>query len=616
MKALGIRGQLIAMVTTAIVVSMVIASLFIRDLVYDHVIEQKRTTADILTASIVHDIKYEYNYRNRVAIDNIISKYLTYYRIIKDMHYYAVDESMLVDVDRSSITLVDSSGSSLDGNIELAVVKARPSIEIKDNELEEISIRSIAPVLQGSRVIGAIAIDIAIDDVNLVLGDILHQSLKTLSIVVVVAAVLLFSFLQTSLLSRLSRLMKVTQDISDGNYRSKLNDERKDELGQLAGAFDKMTEELFQSKIRIDNHNQIMDQKVKDATGELKQAYDELKDAQSQIVLSEKMASLGVLISGVAHEINTPVGAIANVSRHLDQKIQLVPNLIENFDIPPERFSEVASLVHDVILCSENANGSPSFKETRALENILREAEAPNYRDKARILTSINFTDLDTVKKHLDLICSDSVFVLVETVGYITQSARISKTSAKKIQDIVQALKFYAYTDKDKVEATQINDSIKTSLVLINNRLKHLVEVEADLDESLPEILCTCEIHQIWTVLLNNALDAIDEKGDDYPGKVSITSYRDSECVYVSIKDNGGGIPDSVMTKIFDPFFTTKDIGKGTGLGLSIVSGILSKHGGDIQVATEGNETTFTVSIPFEGISMETIGAVSAIGNK
>lgn len=627
MRAIGIRGQLIMMVATTIILSMLVASFFIRDLIYNNIIDQKRTTADILTSSIVHDIKYEYNYRSRVAIDSIISKYLTYYRIIKDMHYYALDSSTLVEGDKSSITILNNEKDlskqlgtdipGLDTAIQLALVKAKPSIEVTELKSKEIAIRSIAPVLQGSRVIGAISINLAIDDVNELLGEIFKQMTTILIIVVVIGAIILFAILRSSLLTRVSNLMGMTRAIAKGNYRSKLNDKRSDELGELSRAFDHMTEELYQSKIRIDNHNQIMDQKVQDATSELKLAYEDLKNAQGQIVLSEKMASLGVLIAGIAHEINTPVGAISNVSRHLDKKIHQLPSLMKSFDIEKDQLDEISALLNEVVLCAENSHGgTPSFKETRALEEVLSSNNIPDYRDKARVLATIHLTNLDRIAPYIPLLASESVFRLVETTGYIAQSAQISKTSAKKIQDIVHALKFYAYTDKDKVEATQINDSIKTSLVLINNRLKHLVNVSADLDDSLPEVLCTCEIHQIWTVLFNNALDAIDEMPDDYPGQINIKSYKDKENIYVEINDNGGGIPEETISQVFDPFFTTKDIGKGTGLGLSIVSGIVKKHRGVIHVVSEGKETTFKVTIPFKGISNEALAEMAATGNE
>jgi len=119
-----------------------------------------------------------------------------------------------------------------------------------------------------------------------------------------------------------------------------------------------------------------------------------------------------------------------------------------------------------------------------------------------------------------------------------------------------------------------------------------------DFAKDLPEIMCTSEIHQVWTNILNNACDAIEEMGSDYSGEISIISRRSDDSIVISISDNGIGIPEDKKDNIFDPFFTTKDIGKGTGLGLSIVSGIIKKQGGIIRVDSRRAHTMFEVVLP------------------
>ncbi len=610
MKSLGIRGQLIVMVVTAVVASILAASVFIRELVYDHILDQKQTTAEILTASVVHDIKYEYNFRNQVAINSIISKYLTYYRIINDIHYYAMNTERVVDIYAPSITVLGEN-REVDAQIQQALYKARPSLDMTESKADGLSIRSVAPVLQGSKVIGAVVIQLSINDIRKIMSAIMQRIYLIMFVVLAVAIVVLFAFLRSSLLRRLTHLMRMTREVSSGNYTIKIEDPRYDELGRLARSFNQMTEDLQSSRIEIENHNRQLDQKVKDATAELQEAYENLKNAQSQIVLSEKMASLGVLISGIAHEINTPVGAIANMSNHMRDIVKDLPGILvqcieDNVD------ARKLSLLLDAVIESASVIASPPhFKTVREVEAIFREAGIEQWRERASTLASFHFVDKDQVEAFLDCFKSDAAFGLFEVTGYIANSASICGTSSQKIQDIIQALKFYAYTDKDRVELTNLNDSIQTSLVLNKNRLKHSVDLQLNLEENLPAIPCTSEIHQIWTVLVNNALDEFESKGEDFPGEIRIRSFVDDYHACVSIEDNGGGIPRKIIDKIFDPFFTTKDIGKGTGLGLSIVTGIVNKHGGKIDVETGGGKTLFTVRIPLAGMRENGHGMLS-----
>jgi signal transduction histidine kinase len=245
-----------------------------------------------------------------------------------------------------------------------------------------------------------------------------------------------------------------------------------------------------------------------------------------------------------------------------------------------------------------NPKPSLSYKEIRVIETLLRDQGIENFREVTSHLIKLNVHDQDDILKYMDLFRIPSFFSLVESFGSIAQAATLAETSSQKVMEIVRALKYYSYTDKDKVEMIQINESIQASLVLCSNRVKHTIDVATEWAPDLPNIPCTSEINQIWTNLLNNACDAIEEMGEDYPGKIEIQTHHGDDEVRITIADNGAGIPEEKMDKIFDPFFTTKDIGKGTGLGLSIVSGILKKHHGTIGVTSQRGHTVFEIAIP------------------
>jgi C4-dicarboxylate-specific signal transduction histidine kinase len=363
-----------------------------------------------------------------------------------------------------------------------------------------------------------------------------------------------------------------------------------------------MTSDLQRSKREIEDYNKNLEQRVHEATGRLQQAYQELQSAQTQLVANEKMATLGVLVAGVAHEINTPTGAILNVSRNLERQIEALPDHLATFKRDPDSpVDAMVDCLRALIASSRRSQPSASLKVQKAVEATLREHGVPDVSVRAASLCKLNFTDPQEITRYIECFRVASFFAFAETFASIAQAAHISETSARKIAEIIRALKYYAYADTERVEMVQVNDSIATALVLLDNHLKHKVAVRADYDPELPRIPCTSELHQVWTNLLTNASDAIGERQGGSPGEIRIATRRDGEAVVVSISDNGPGIPAEARERIFDPFFTTKDVGKGTGLGLCIVSGIVKKHHGTIRLDSVPGRTTFEVVVPLTG---------------
>lgn len=582
------------MVAGTLIMAIAITGFLIRGLVYQNIVSQKMTTVDILTASLVHDVKYEYEAQRRENIQEIIAKFMTYYRIIQKISFYNTNLENIADSSTEGI-----GQTTRDPDIIAAVTMAKPRVYITNSDWENLGIRSVSPILQGSKIVGAISMDISIQDIQTTLSAIDRRIATILIVAVLLTSLALFIQLRSLILQRLNRLITVTQQIAAGNYDIQISDHRRDEIGKLVRAFDQMTMDLKKSKEEIEDYNKHLEERVQEATAQLMKAYEDLKNAQSQLVLNEKMASLGVLISGIAHEINTPVGAILNVSRNLEKKIDHLPHILEAFKNEKEvPAAKMVVFLKELMQACRNTAQPLSFKETRSVETLLRDHGVGNFREMANSLSKLNFVDPERVTKYIDCLRVPSFFSLIESMGSIVQAAKISETSSQKISEIVRALKYYAYTDKDRVDMTQINESIQTALVLLRNRLKHTVTVSTGMDPDLPKIPCTSEIHQVWTNLLNNACDAIEAMGEGYPGKILISTRMSNDQIIVTVTDNGIGIPEDKKAKIFDPFFTTKDIGKGTGLGLSIVSGILKKHNGTIDVKSTRENTTFEIRLP------------------
>ena len=592
----SISMRIIVVVVGTLVLAQFASGFFIRRLIGDHIVSQKLTTVDILTTSILHDLTYSGNRDLASSGQQIVAKYMTYYRIIKDMAIFGSDSMRVAASNQMPLDARASDPEVLD-----ALTRAKPALHVTRADFSNFGIRSVAPILEGSRVVGAVVLDVSMQDIQATLASIDQHIATIMGVALALVAAALLVLLRRSILVRLRRLMEVTHEITAGNYVVRLEDAAQDELGQLSRAFNQMATDLRHSRDQIESQNRELESRVQLATARLQQAYEELKSAQSQLVLNEKMASLGSLIAGVAHEINTPVGAILNVTRTLEKHLKVLPAHLEalkaDSSLPTSLMMECLDALHRGAIA---ARGPVSLREQRAVEAALREGGVPRWQERAAALCRFNMVEPEALQRYLPCIRSEAFFGVAESYASIAQAAMISQTGSQKIAEFVRALKYYAYSDNARVDLVQVNESIGTALVLLRSQLKHAVVTATEYEADLPRIPCTSDIHQVWTNLLTNAVDAIAERGDDQPGRVEIRTRRDGAFLVASVTDNGVGIAPGALDRIFDPFFTTKDIGKGTGLGLSIVSGIVKSHGGFIRVQSEPGHTVFDVLLPIE----------------
>ncbi len=274
---------------------------------------------------------------------------------------------------------------------------------------------------------------------------------------------------------------------------------------------------------------------------ELKDAYDELKSAQSQMLQKEKMASIGQLAAGVAHEINNPMGFISSNISSLGRYTK-----------------KIAEFIH-------------------VQDEAIASADLPELS-----------TELNEKRKKLKL-----DFVLED----IDQLIEESLDGADRVKKIVQNLKSFSRIDEADHQAADINECLESTLNIVWNEIKYKATVSKDYGE-LPMTNCyPQQLNQVFMNLLVNAAHAIEKEGE-----ITIKTWNGDDYVHISISDTGEGIPGDKMNKIFEPFYTTKPVGKGTGLGLSITYDIIKKHKGEMSVDSEvGQGTTFTIKIPVAG---------------
>ncbi|WP_319545927.1 sensor histidine kinase [Ruegeria conchae] len=335
---------------------------------------------------------------------------------------------------------------------------------------------------------------------------------------------------------------------------------------------------------------------------ELVQRNKELAQSQNALVQSEKMAAIGELVAGVAHELNTPLGAIRASNDNLDRSISIILSGLPELNETGNE-AELSGLT-DMLRGIAAVNVELTTREERSLRNTLAsELQEHGFNDsqeKAAQLVELGVLTLGT--EHLPVLRSERwplVFSQLRAFSSLNRNCQTIKTAAARSSKIVFALKKYAHPGNDgHVSSASVGESLDTVLMLYQNLIKRGVQIERSFEGDTTILADHDALNQVWTNLVHNALQAMNCNG---VLKIKATSTSDE--LLVSIEDTGCGIPPDAAARIFEPFYTTKQIGEGTGLGLSISADIVRRHGGTIEVDSVPGRTAFTVRLPVDAAS-------------
>jgi signal transduction histidine kinase len=309
---------------------------------------------------------------------------------------------------------------------------------------------------------------------------------------------------------------------------------------------------------------------------------------------------LGKLSAGLAHELNNPASAAKRAASQLREALKRIKNASHELgrrDLTAAQKSEIEKMEASFIQSDEVPPDALAISDLEEqIDSLLRSHGQNDLWQMAADLARKNVKpeELESLFAILDADSARAALVRIAASVEVGTLLNEIESGTSRISDLVRAIKEYTYMDQTPVQNVDIVKSLETTLTILNHKLKRGVVVHRDYGR-VPLLVNSfgSELNQVWTNLIDNAIDAMGGNGE-----LRVRTYREDNCVVVEIADNGPGISTGVQPHIFEPFFTTKGVGEGTGLGLDTVQRIVKKHRGNIQVNSKPGDTRFQVWLP------------------
>lgn len=357
-------------------------------------------------------------------------------------------------------------------------------------------------------------------------------------------------------------------------------------------------------KISRDTFNELIRSHPSATLAILRTVTARLRNTEAMLRQNEKMAALGTLSAGLAHELNNPAAA---ARRSADQLRHALTNLQKSTaDVGALNLDErqVKALM---MLRDETARRAASPAQLDPLMRSDREGEMQTWLEDLKVdeawelapaLVSFGWdiSSLQNITQDFSATQSPIIICWLGNSSIAYSLLGEIAHSAERISEIVKAVKSYSFLDQAPVQEIDVHEGLENTLVMLRHKLKEGIQVTRDYAPDLPRIEAYgSELNQVWTNIIDNACDAMQGKGE-----LRIKTYRQDECVVVEITDNGPGIPEAIQSRIFEAFFTTKPPGVGTGMGMHISYNIIQKHRGSIHLTSQPGATTFQVVLSIQ----------------
>ncbi|MFN2176000.1 MAG: sensor histidine kinase [Anaerolineales bacterium] len=327
------------------------------------------------------------------------------------------------------------------------------------------------------------------------------------------------------------------------------------------------------------------------------------RSTQSKLRQSEKMAQLGTMTAGVAHELNNPAAAVKRAADQLEEALTEYLRAQKVLDVDQFKPEGLESYL---ALLEQARQGGSNPPQINSLTRSDRQDEAEDWLYGAGINEAwkyapavvdmnLDVRDLDRISQLFGMESLPSILDVLCSWFTINKLIRSVGLGAGRISEIVKALKSYAYLDQAPVQNVDVHQGLEDTILILGNKLKSGITIKREYAPNLPIIQAYgSELNQVWTNLIDNAIDAMGEQG-----VITLRTRAQDKWVVVAVEDNGEGIPEEIQSRVFDPFFTTKPPGVGTGLGLDISYNIVvQKHKGNINLSSQPGKTVFEVWLP------------------
>jgi signal transduction histidine kinase len=318
----------------------------------------------------------------------------------------------------------------------------------------------------------------------------------------------------------------------------------------------------------------------------------------------ERLASLGTMAAGLAHELNNPAAAARRAAAQLAEALEAIGAALGSFveaGIEREDAERLVELQREAVARAAQATALDALDASDAEEELLGRLEALEVHEPWRLAEPLAAAGVDRAwLERVAELAGPATDAALRWVAATLTAGRLAaelEESTERMSALVGAVKSYAYMDRGDLVEVDLHEGLETTLTVLGYKLKHTaIEVVRDYDRTLPRLTVRgSELNQVWTNLLDNAIDALGERG-----RITIATRADGGCAVVEVADDGPGVPEDLAGRVFDPFFTTKDVGRGTGLGLATARRIVvERHDGSLTLESRPGRTVFGVRLPF-----------------